>query len=228
MKKDDRVTWKTWLYGLFFTIYALLVLFQMLRLGFLEYWAQVSRWCYVFYGFYFLWATLAAWSRVMRHLSYDLVLFASGLNVQWAYLTTMLVLFGMDSVVTYDDIDPQRLGWEMAGLAFVHYAPLLVVGFYIYDQRQYMARYWGRITTWLVERYGWFIVALYYWFWIWAPLAMFVIYRAIFNPYRSYNLNPVPYQYLWIEILTAVLTPLAGFALLYYLYRDPHYRASLS
>lgn len=227
MKKSRDITWKTWLYGLFFAIYALLVLLQFLRLGFLGYWAQFSRWCYVFFGLYFLTITMAGWSSVARRLGFDFIFFATGLVFLWTFLTSMLVVFGTETIVTQDDMDIPALGWQLVGLAFVHYAPIVIVVIYLFDQRSRAAKYWAKLTRTMVRCGTWAVVVFYYGVCFWSPLALAVVYRILFDPFAAYDLDPVPYSYMWIEIFAVLFVPVVGFALLLFLYFDPHYRESL-
>lgn len=225
--KTREITWKTWLYGLFFAIYVLLVLMQFLRLGFLGYWEQFSRWCYIFYGLYFMAITLAAWVPLMRNLAFDFLFMSVGLAFLWTFLTTMLVVFGVETVVTNADTNIQDMGWQLVGLGFVHYAPIVIVVIYLLDQRSPAAKYWGKVTRYMALHATWVAPVLYYAFWIWTPLLLALIYRLIFDPFAAYDLDPVPYQYLWIELVAVLLVPVIGFALLAFLYTDEKYRKSI-
>jgi hypothetical protein len=224
-KKDrhNAYTIKTWLYGLFFAIFTFVVI-----TGFIaqkgNFFAQLSRWAYLYYAIMFPIFFLGAWVSWIRKIAFFFIFFSLELAVVWVFLTTILVIVGIGAVLANVNPADQALGFLLIGLAFIHYSPIVIVIIYVGEQRDRLAKYWGNFARSVIDCGGWgpfYVIMVAQLF---VALIPVIVYRFLFNPFVEYDLSPDSAMYLAIEIVAVAVIPVSGVLLFMYIFYDPGYR----
>jgi hypothetical protein len=188
------------IFGAMFALMSVYIAWDFTLGSILEYFMYWSCWNYLVNDAYFM-VVLIGRDKATKWRTAALLLtpYMLALNLLWAGLTTVIVLFGSSVTGVGSDDWTLRDIEELIAKTFVHYAPFAVtLGYFAANLKDLRAT--------VVKTYIWYMAKMPLWaramlmgILLFAPWAFFGIYVLIWNPFTVYGFEK-PSNSLMIEL----------------------------
>lgn len=195
-------------FGFLATLQAVYIAWEIISYGWKDFFRYWSCWNYMIVLAYYV-LVIAARSGRLRTAMLVFTPLMFGLTFLWAVLSLLIAVLGADAIqptvtstgTEYTLTDIERL----AGLAYQHFAPVIVIGIYALCIRRQLRHAYRRSLVLSLKPCSSYAIIAAVAIAFWSPWLLFVIYTYLQDPYDVYGFEkPSTAVMLGIEGATAV------------------------
>lgn len=154
-----------------------------------SFFTKLSHWFYLIVDVFYFFCAGGYFYPALAKCAAAMTFFMHGSNSMWFVLTLMLIVVNPGILLNDRLLEEGVMGWWILGMFYLHFSPMFFSLMYAGQNRDEIARFFGRISQSTSARWGIWMTYSHGLFQVFSPLLLVAIYLVMFDPFVQYNIT---------------------------------------